>query len=102
MKSKFVLDTLPAAHALAVEVLKKADRVFYRQRRIMEDSYGMPHGTLSGVQDGKLPEGFELRTSQLIAVCRDTISYYQDDPARQEQLFRDLVALLRKEILPPP
>lgn len=49
MKSKFVLDTLPAAHALAVDVLRKADRVFYRQRRIMEDSYGMPHGTLSGV-----------------------------------------------------
>ena len=49
MKNKFVLDTLPAAHALAVDVLKKADRVFYRQRRIMEDSYGMPHGTLSGV-----------------------------------------------------
>ena len=44
MKSKFVLDTLPAAHALAVDVLKKADRVFYRQRRIMEDSYGMTHG----------------------------------------------------------
>ena len=68
MKSKFVLDTLPAAHALAVDVLKKADRVFYRQRRIMEDSYG----------------------------------YYQGDPTRQEQLFRDLVALLRKAILPPP
>jgi hypothetical protein len=49
MKNKFVLDTLPAAHALAVDVLKKADRVFYRQRRIMEDSYGMTHGTLSGV-----------------------------------------------------
>jgi hypothetical protein len=31
-----------------------------------------------------------------------SISYYKGDPARQEQLFRDLVALLRKEILPPP
>ena len=29
--------------------LEKADRVFYRQRRTMEDSYGMPHGTFSGV-----------------------------------------------------
>ncbi len=49
MKNKFVLDTLPAAQALAVKTLMKADRVFYRQRRTMEDSYGMPHGTLSGV-----------------------------------------------------
>ena len=49
MKNKFVLDTLPAAQALAVKTLKKADRVFYRQRRTMEDGYGMPHGTLSGV-----------------------------------------------------
>lgn len=30
-----------------------------------------------------------------VAVCRDVISYYQGDPTRQEQLFRDLVVLLR-------
>ena len=49
MKKKHVLDPLAAAHALAVNTLMKADRAFYRQRRIMEDSYGMPHGTFSGV-----------------------------------------------------
>lgn len=49
MKNRFVLSTLSAAHALAVKTLKEADRAFYRQRRIMEDSYAMPHGTLSGV-----------------------------------------------------
>ena len=49
MKIRYVLDPLSAAHALAAFVLKKADRVFYRQRRIMEDSYGMPHGIFSGV-----------------------------------------------------
>ena len=49
MKEQYVLAPLSAAHALAVKVLKKADRVFYRQRRTMEDSYGMPHGTFSGV-----------------------------------------------------
>jgi len=49
MKNKYVLEPLSAAHALAVKVLKKADRVFYRQRRTMENSYSMPHGTFSGV-----------------------------------------------------
>lgn len=49
MKRNFVLDTLSAAHALAVKTLKKADDVFYRQRRTMEDSYSLPHGTFSGV-----------------------------------------------------
>ena len=49
MRIRCVLDPLSAAHVLAAFVLKKADRVFYRQRRIMEDSYGMPHGTFSGV-----------------------------------------------------
>ena len=49
MNKKYVLDSLSAAHALSANVLKKADRVFYRQRRTMEDSYGMPHGTFSGV-----------------------------------------------------
>lgn len=49
MKKNFILDPLLAAHALTVKVLKKADHAFYRQRRTMEDSYGMPHGTFSGV-----------------------------------------------------
>jgi hypothetical protein len=49
MENKFVLDPLSAAHELTARTLAKADRVFYRQRRTMEDSYGMPHGTFSGV-----------------------------------------------------
>ena len=49
MKKRFVSDPLSAAHALAVNVLKKADHAFYRQRRTMVDSYGMTHGTFSGV-----------------------------------------------------
>lgn len=49
MKKKYVLDPLSAAHALAAKTLKKADNAFYRQRRAMEDSYGMPHGTFTGV-----------------------------------------------------
>lgn len=49
MKKKYDLAPLSAAHALTVSTLKKADRAFYRQRRTMEDSYGMPHGTFSGV-----------------------------------------------------
>ena len=49
MKIRYVLDPLSAAHELTASVLTKADNVFYRQRRTMEDSYGMPHGTFSGV-----------------------------------------------------
>lgn len=49
MKKKCLLDPLSAAHELTARTLEKADRVFYRQRRTMEDSYGMPHGTFSGV-----------------------------------------------------
>ena len=49
MKKNFVLDTLSAAHVLAVKTLKKADDVFYRQRRTKEDGYSLPHGTFSGV-----------------------------------------------------
>ena len=49
MKKNFVLDPLSAAHELTARTLAKADRVFYRQRRTMEDSYGLPHGTFSGV-----------------------------------------------------
>ncbi len=49
MVNKFVLDPLSAAHALTARTLTKADDIFYRQRRTMEDSYGLPHGTFSGV-----------------------------------------------------
>ena len=33
----------------AVKTLKEADQAFYRQRRIMEDSYSLPHGTFQGI-----------------------------------------------------
>ena len=49
MKKQYFCDPLSAAHALSARTLKKADHAFYRQRRTMEDSYGMPHGTFSGV-----------------------------------------------------
>ena len=49
MKNRFVLSTLSSAHALAMKTLKEADRAFYRQRRIMEDSYSLPHGTFQGI-----------------------------------------------------
>ena len=49
MKKRYVLDPLSAASALSATVLKKADHAFYRQRRTMEDCYGMTHGTFSGV-----------------------------------------------------
>ena len=48
MQNKYVLDPLSAAHALAVKTLQKADKVFSRQRRTMEDSYSMTHGTFFG------------------------------------------------------
>lgn len=49
MPNKYVSDPLSAAHELAARTLKKADKIFYRQRRTMEDSYSMPHGTFTGV-----------------------------------------------------
>ena len=49
MNKQNVLDPLSAAHELAVETLKKADRAFYRQRRTMEDGNHLPHGTFCGV-----------------------------------------------------
>lgn len=45
MQKKYDMDPQSAAHALTVKILKKADRIFYRQRRSMEDNYGIPHGT---------------------------------------------------------
>ena len=49
MQDKYVLDPLSAAQVLAAKTLKKADRVFYCQRRTIEDSFGMPHGTFTRV-----------------------------------------------------
>lgn len=49
MKKKYVLDSLSAAKLLTDMTLGKADDVFYRQRRTMEDSYGLPHGVFSGL-----------------------------------------------------
>ena len=49
MRKKIVLGPLSDAHKLTAKTLQKADRVFYRQRRAMEDSFSMPHGTFSGV-----------------------------------------------------
>ena len=48
MKKQFVLDPLSAAYELTEKTLKKADRAFPRQRRTMEDTLSMPHGTFSG------------------------------------------------------
>jgi len=47
--NKNVLDAMPAAHELAVRTLRRADRVFWRQRRAMEDGYHLPHGTFAKV-----------------------------------------------------
>ena len=47
MQKKLVLNALSAAHKLTVKTLKMADKLFYRQRRSMEDSYGMTHGTFT-------------------------------------------------------
>ena len=41
------MDYQSAAHVLSVKILKKADKIFYRQRRSMEDNYRMPHGTFT-------------------------------------------------------
>ena len=49
MKNKYVLDQLSAAHALTVMTLKEADRVFYRQRRTIEDQIGLTHGVIGEV-----------------------------------------------------
>lgn len=49
MKNKFVLDQQSAAHALTVMTLKEADRVFYRQRRTIEDQIGLTHGVIGEV-----------------------------------------------------
>ena len=48
MKNIKVIASQSAAHKLTVMTLKKADKVFYRQRRTMEDTFGMPHGIFAG------------------------------------------------------
>ena len=48
MKNNKDLASQSAAHELAVKTLKKADNLFYRQRRAMEDIFGMPHGVFAG------------------------------------------------------
>ncbi|MBR2772793.1 MAG: hypothetical protein IKD78_12435 [Bacteroidales bacterium] len=40
-----ISDPLSASRTLAAMTLKKADKIFYRQRRAMEDSYSITHGT---------------------------------------------------------
>ena len=102
MKNRFVLSTLSAAHALAVKTLKEADRAFYRQRRIMEDSYSLPHGTFQGIETGEISEDFELRTSQLLAIWRDILSHYQSRPDIQQQLKNEFFRTIEREITPPP
>ena len=49
MKKNYVLDSLSAAHELAVLTLKVAHRAFYRQYRTVEDQIGLTHGVLGGV-----------------------------------------------------
>lgn len=36
-----------AIQDLTYKTIRKADNVFYRQRRKMEEEYGMPHGTFT-------------------------------------------------------
>ena len=43
-----------------------------------------------------------MKTSKQIEIWRDIMAHYHDDPIRQEQLFRELVSELKKQILPPP
>ncbi|WP_262503351.1 hypothetical protein [Xylanibacter ruminicola] len=41
-----------------------------------------------------------MKTSKQIEIWRDILSHYDDDPERQEQLFRELINELRKHLLP--
>ena len=43
-----------------------------------------------------------MKTSKQIEIWRDVIAHYAGQPERQEQEFRELVRMLRKEIMPPP
>lgn len=55
MKRKIISNAVSAAHELTIITLKKVDRIFYRQRRNMEDSYGMPHGTFTKRKKANYP-----------------------------------------------
>ena len=55
MKKKIVMDYQSAAHVLTEKILKKADKIFYRQRRSMEDNYRMPHGTFTWLRTAIFP-----------------------------------------------
>ena len=47
MKKKDTTYPQSAGKVLTYRILKKADMAFSRQRRTMEDKYGMPHGTFT-------------------------------------------------------
>lgn len=49
MNGKTNLDPSQAARLLTVLVLRKADRVFPRMRRVMENEYGLVHGLMGRV-----------------------------------------------------
>lgn len=55
MEKKIVQDHQSAAHVLTEKILKKADKIFYRQRRYMEDNYGMPRGTFTWLRTAIFP-----------------------------------------------
>lgn len=49
MMNKFVLDASAAARELSMVTLAKADRAFYRQRRLMEKEFHLRNGIFSRV-----------------------------------------------------
>ena len=49
MMNKFILDASAAARELSMVTLAKADRAFYRQRRLMEKEFHLRNGIFSRV-----------------------------------------------------
>ena len=49
MNNRGFLESRQAARVLTCLVLEKADRVFPRSRRVMEDQYGLTHGAFQRV-----------------------------------------------------
>lgn len=49
MNDKTILESQQAAKMLTLLVLRKADKVFPRMRRAMEEEYSLTHGTLGVV-----------------------------------------------------
>ena len=49
MNNNEILEARQAAQQLTMLELRKADQVFPRMRRAMEDAYGLPHGIFSKV-----------------------------------------------------